>query len=145
MTLTPTTQLNRTQITHLIEASLTEGFNFLARLMEKWESGENRFEKPNERLYQIEVEGEIIGIGGINNDPYCNNNKHGRIRHLYIHPNHRGKGLGKKIVQTIIVDFRGSYEKFTLRTKREKASKFYEAIGFMRVYDSETNTHEMLA
>jgi len=44
----------------------------------------------------------------------------------------------------IIADFSDSYEKFTLRTKREEAAKFYEAIGFTRVYDSKSNTHEML-
>lgn len=139
-----TKELNQNQIAHLIEASLAEGFIFLVRLIEEWESGMNQFDKPNERLYQIELEGEIVGIGGINNDPYSDDNKYGRIRHLYIHPEHRGKGFGKKIVLTIIAEFRHSYEKFTLRTKREEAAKFYEAIGFTRVHDSKTNTHEML-
>jgi len=53
MTPTPTKQLNRTQISYLIEASLAEEFNFLVRLVEEWESGKNQFDKPNERLYQI--------------------------------------------------------------------------------------------
>lgn len=142
---TPTKELNRSQINPLIETSLSEGFNFLLRLIDEWENGKNRFNKPNERLYQIEVGGEIVGIGGINNDPYSSSNKDGRIRHLYIHPNHRGKGFGKKIVRTIIADFGSNYEKFTLRTTTEAAAKFYEALGFRRVTDSKTNTHEMLA
>jgi len=38
--------------------------------MSKWESGENRFARENEKLICFKENGKVIGIGGINEESY---------------------------------------------------------------------------
>lgn len=135
-------ELKLEEIEDLVELSLAEGYLFLERLVNEWISGENRFNKGNENLYQIKIDGKVIGIGGINKNPYTDDEKNGRIRHFYIHPKYRRKGIGTELIKTILRN--QDYEKITLRTDKEEASKFYESIGFIRIKDSITDTHEIV-
>lgn len=65
----------------LLEDSQQEGFRFLTRLSREYLNGENRFDKPSEGLYGVFNEKDVIvGIGGINIDPYSKNPRVGRVR-----------------------------------------------------------------
>jgi len=129
------------QIEPLVKASEKEGFNFLNRLKKDWISGVNRFENKNEILLQIEKDERIVAIGGVNNNPYHEQGKVGRIRHLYVLPEYRNKGIGKKLVLHLLQLSIDKYEIITLRTDTEEASKFYESIGFKRV-NTKVSTHQ---
>lgn len=131
------------EINILVELSVGEGFNFLNRLREDWLNGVNRFDKENERLYLLKIEEEIVGVGGINHCPYVENKRVGRIRRVYIHPDYRRKGFGKKLMSVLIDEFKSVYEKIVLRTDNKESSKFYESIGFVRIKNSIVNTHEL--
>ena len=92
-------ELELKKIQHLVETSLEEGFNFVNRLVQEWEIGANRFERSNERFYIVKINDLVVGFGGINEDPYKNNPKIGRVRHLYIAPSYRRKGIGEKLIK----------------------------------------------
>lgn len=132
--------LRKEAIEDLVELSKDEGFNFLSRLVNEWENGKNRFEGEHEKLYKVELNGKIIGIGGINKNPYSEDEKEGRIRRFYIHPNYRKRKIGTRLIRKIIEDYKLKYQKLTLRTDNEIASKFYESIGFKKV-ESKNSTH----
>lgn len=136
-------ELDLQGIQQLIELSVKEGYNFLERLVRDWESGENRFHLPQEQLYQVMLDGKVIGIGGITKDPYSTVEKIGRIRRFYIHPEKRGNGIGRQLIQQIITEHQYYYEKLRLRTDNELASKFYEKIGFVKISSQKNHTHEM--
>lgn len=125
----------------LIECSVHENFNFLVRLKNDWISGANRFDKTHEELCQVKKGETIIAIGGINNNPYQTVENVGRIRHLYVLPEYRRKGVGKALMEYLIDKYKDKYEKITLRTDTEEASKFYQALGFKKV-ESENYTHQ---
>ena len=127
----------------LIKASEKEGFKFLTRLKNDWISGVNRFDKKNEKLYQIEIGKKIVAIGGINDNPYNENGKVGRIMHVYVLSKYRNRGIGRKLVLYLIEVSIGKYEKITLRTDTEEASKFYESIGFERI-KSKISSHQFI-
>ena len=137
--------LKKESIEHLVELSKNEGFNFLIRLVNEWGNGKNRFEGEHEELYKVILDGEIIGIGGINKNPYIEDEKEGRLRRFYIHPNYRKRRIGTRLIKKIIEDYKLKYEKLTLRTDNEIASRFYESLGFKKVEDKmELNTHELI-
>lgn len=137
----PIKNLTTNKIEPLIECSLQENFNFLSRLKNDWLIGANRFDQTNEELCQIRKGEQIIAIGGINNNPYKEAKNVGRIRHLYVLPQYRRKGIGKKLVLYLIDKYKEKYETITLRTDTEEAAQFYEALGFKKV-EAENHTHE---
>lgn len=54
-------------LAHLVEASKKEGFRFLQRLIDDYNKGTNRFNKPGEILYGVfKADGTLIAIGGLN-------------------------------------------------------------------------------
>ncbi|MCB0610870.1 MAG: GNAT family N-acetyltransferase [Lewinella sp.] len=137
----PISELNYQDIADLKGAGLQEGFQFLDRLVTEWISGVNRFDKPGEGLFQARVRQTIVGIGGINNNPYSESGKVGRVRHVYIHPDFRRRGGGRRMITHIIAVFRDEYDRFSLRTDTDAAGLFYESVGFRRLKDSAVSTH----
>jgi len=95
--------LNECDLQSLLIEARREGFGFLDRLMEDWNDGSNRFNRDGEKLVGAFGENTLIWIGGLNRDPYCRA-QIGRLRHLFIHPKHRGTGVGRKLVEILIED-----------------------------------------
>jgi hypothetical protein len=58
------------QLVDLEREASAQGFNFLDRLIEEWTTGTNRFDKPGECLLVATDNGHLVGIGGLNIDPY---------------------------------------------------------------------------
>lgn len=144
MTIHRITQFPFDGFEELLLQSQSEGFRFLARLEQDWLSGKNRFDQSGERLFRMVSENKIIGIGGINRDPYSLNERVGRLRRMYVHPNWRGQGAGAKLVQYIF-DFANPYfHSIRLRTDTIEASTFYEKLGFQAVVDDADASHVIL-
>ncbi|WP_246871802.1 GNAT family N-acetyltransferase, partial [Pantoea ananatis] len=74
--------------------SMTEGLNMLRRLEENWLSGYNRFDRPGEKLIGAYVDRLIIGVCGLNVDPFTQETGVGRLRHLYVDTEWRKNRIG---------------------------------------------------
>ena len=62
----------------ILEAeSKIEGFKFLEKMRLEWDSGKNRFNKEGEALYGAFEGDKLVAIGGINLDPYANDDSIG--------------------------------------------------------------------
>lgn len=107
-----------------------EGFGFVERLVRECRSGANRFDAEGERLLGAFEDGVLLGIGGINQDPYAMDACVVRIRHLYVLPSRRRSGLGAWIVGDLVRGLRPHTHTVRLRTDRAGAATFYERIGF---------------
>lgn len=116
----------------LADDALQDNYRFVRRTIAQWHSNENRFDKDNEFLLGIKVNNEVIAIGGLNIDPYLSNPDIGRIRHVYVHRNHRGKGLGKLLLKSILERGVDSFEYLRLSTNNEIAANLYESLGFIK-------------
>src|SRR4051794_4208398 len=107
------------------------------RLIDEWRDGVNRFDKPGERAYYATAEDRIVGVCGLNVDPYANDGGVGRIRRLYVATHFRRRGIARAILQRLIADASGVFRELHLRTHDPQAGAFYEAIGFARVSEDE--------
>tara|TARA_Y100000589_G_scaffold269609_1_gene261657 strand:- start:40 stop:552 length:513 start_codon:yes stop_codon:yes gene_type:complete len=123
-------QLQWSQLNELVSSSSREGHTFLKRMKAQYISGDNRFEALGEGVYAYLRDEQLVAICGVNKDPYLEDKNVGRLRHLYVLPTYRKKGLGRKLVEHIIKESRQHFKLLTLRTFEDQANKFCGALGF---------------
>jgi GNAT superfamily N-acetyltransferase len=130
-------------INHLAEESLRQGFLFIERLIREYRSGFNCFDKHGEVLLIASAQGAVVGIGGLNRDPYFNDPKVGRLRHLYVESAWRRHGVGRLLVTHLIHEANQYYQLLTLRTDTVTAAEFYQKLGFKTDPNWEHTTHHL--
>jgi GNAT superfamily N-acetyltransferase len=131
------------RLSDLVAESEKAGFRFLRRLVEDWRSGANRYAQPGEALFAAVLDGRIIGVCGLNCDPYRPGGRVGRVRHLYVASAFRRRGIGRLLVATVVRTARDAFEQLRLRTDSEPAARFYEVLGF-RPRDGEADSTHTL-
>jgi GNAT superfamily N-acetyltransferase len=117
----------------LIAESEQSGFRFVRRLANEWAGGTNRFDKPGEALLAAWVGGQLVGVCGLNIDPYAGDDRVGRVRRLYVLARYRRLGIGGRLVEAVVRAARGRFISLRLRTESPAATAFYERLGFRRV------------
>lgn len=128
------TSLEQYELDLLIADSLSEGYKFIRRLVDEYATGSNKFDKNGEAIYVAKIDGEVIGIGGLNIDPYLSLPDVGRVRHLYVFRQNRGTGVGKKLLITIIDEARKHFRTLRLSsTDNPVAENLYIECGFSKV------------
>jgi len=127
----------------LIAESEQQGLRFVRRLADEWASGANRFDRPGEALFVARSAGDVVGVCGLNVDPYATAPDVGRVRHLYVLRVHRHRGIGQQLVTAIVQAARGRFERLRLRTQNPEAARLYERLGFRAAVDATDCTHVM--
>ncbi|MCC6904461.1 MAG: GNAT family N-acetyltransferase [Anaerolineae bacterium] len=122
--------LTHDALSPLLSASLSEGYGFVQKLWEEYQSGANRYDQDGATLLSGHLQGKLCAIGGLHRDPYLNQPGIGRIRHLYVLPNARRMGIGRQLVATLIEHSRTHFHILTLRTLTPHGDAFYRALGF---------------
>jgi GNAT superfamily N-acetyltransferase len=133
--------LTSLDLAELVTGSEEEGFAFVRRLIDEWLVGVNRFACPGEALFGATFGGGLVGVCGLNVDPYTTAKRVGRLRHLYVSARHRRCGVGSRLLAEILLLARGSFDRLRLRTNSESAAKFYEARGFRPSAEETACTH----
>ena len=141
-----TVQLERLSVlppefSELIGHGEREGWRFLRRLAEEWESHANRFDRPGEALFAARLEQQLAGVCGLNIDPYAGSERVGRLRHLYVQPTFRRLGVGRQLVEQVLLQAQGRFQLLRLRTAHPEAARLYERHGFRPLPDDPTCTH----
>lgn len=129
------------QLDELVEESVEEGYNFVRRLRDEYINETNNFKNKGELLYFAYIKGKVVGVCGINNDPYLNDKDFGRVRHLYVLKNYRGAGLANLLLDNVVKNSKKHFKTFTLRTFNEIASNLYCKYGFTKKEKYESVTH----
>lgn len=130
-------------ITELLGESLAEGHNLVERLVDDWNDGSNRFDRPGEIALGARIGSRLVGVGGLNQDPYLDDPGVGRVRHVYVSPDARRNGVGRALVLALVDHARLTFERVRLRTTQHEASHLYLALGFEET-DERDATHQML-
>ena len=124
------TDLQPERLAPLIAESEQHGLRFVQRLADEWTAGANRFDRPGEALFLARSGERVVGVCGLNVDPYVAQPKIGRVRHLYVLAAHRRLGIGEQLVTRIIETARGRFERLRLSTSNPEAARLYERLGF---------------
>ncbi len=122
--------------------SQTQNLNMLHRLAENWQNEENRFNAPGEKLLGAFAHGLLVGVCGLNIDPFSQQPRAGRIRHLYIGERHRQQGIGHQLLVSVITHSSASFD-FLNAHAPSAAWSFYENLGFRPVHDEPQVTHRL--
>ncbi len=125
-------------------AAAQEGFRPIELLQREWALGTNRFGKPGEALYAARSQGRLVGVCGLNRDPYSDDEATGRLRRLYILPAFRRRGVGSSLVGHALQHAEEHFAVVRLRTLDPGSAQFFEALGFRPADGQEAVTHEML-
>ncbi|MBO0992881.1 GNAT family N-acetyltransferase [Bacillus sp. SD088] len=142
MEIAKVTSLEQYDLDTLIDDSLSEGYKFINRLVDEYKAGSNRFDKKGEALYIAILGGEVVGIGGLNIDPYLSLPDVGRVRHLYVLQKCRGNRVGKKLINKIIDEARKHFRTLRLSaTDNPVANNLYITCGFSEVEDVYKASH----
>lgn len=124
--------LMKYEISHLVQDSKEEGFNFLIKLINEYENKINVFNKTGECLYGIFQGDTLIGIGGLNKDPYTVDNNVGRLRRFYISKDYRRIGLGNLLLNRLLCHAEKYFKIVVLHTDTKRGDAFYTVNGFVR-------------
>lgn len=135
------TSLPEAPLAELVRESEASGFALLRRLRDDWLSGANRFDRPGESLFGAFTRDELVGVCGVNIDPFTKNVEVSRLRHLYVKISHRRLGVGRQIVAHACRSAGAHFRRIQLRTHSAEASRFYEQLGFVPEYAVPTVTH----
>lgn len=130
-------------LAELVAESTAAGHRFVQRLVEEWEDGSNRFDRLGEALFVANVAGKLVGVCGLNRDPYTADDRVGRVRHLYVLAAVRRRGIGRQLLEHVRTTAREHFQVLRLRTNTEAAARFYEDIGFDRCPDETDCTHRL--
>ncbi|WP_084158352.1 MULTISPECIES: GNAT family N-acetyltransferase [Exiguobacterium] len=133
--------LSLVDLTDLLVASRQEGFRMLDRLVNDFRDGRNRFDQPGECLLGVfDDSGNLLGIGGLNQDPYSPGLPVGRLRRFYILPDYRRQGIGRRLANALLLEAKWTFLTVILRTYTMQGAQFYESLGFIP-YDTSTSSH----
>lgn len=133
--------LDTDELRHLAIEAAREGFGHLDRLVSDYADGSNRFDAPGEALFIALKNQHIVGVCGLNQNPYGNSVRVGRVRRMYVSPECRCLGIGRVLLDAVINRAADSFDELVLRTNDEPAAAFYEHYGFEHVDSRPENTH----
>jgi predicted adenylyl cyclase CyaB len=86
----------------LLVDSEAAGSRIVRRAVDQWADGTNRFDRPGEALFAASLAGRLVGVCGLNVDPYAGDDRVGRVRHLYVLTSCRRRGVGRQLVAHVI-------------------------------------------
>lgn len=119
-----------------------ERLAFLDRMSAEWQNGKARYDGAGEVLLGAFAGDELAGVCGLVKDPFLDNPKVGRLRHLYVGQSHRNKGVGSMLVRAILSRADGHFAIVRLRTEEEVRGAFYASFGFRPISDPHA-THQI--
>ncbi len=125
----------------LAEESERSGWRSVRRLADDLRSGANRFDRPGERLFAATYGAAVVGVCGLNVDPYADEPKVGRIRRLFVLNAYRGRGVGATLVRMAVAAAAGRFRRLRVRTENAQAGRLYERLGFLPVFGMADCTH----
>jgi GNAT superfamily N-acetyltransferase len=134
-------RLQSEDLAEMVALSHSEGFQFIDRLASDSDDEKPTFDAPGAFGFGWYMGEKLVAVGGLTPDPYVGIPA-GRVRRVYVHPEHRRHGLGRGLIEAIILEGRSSYTVFTLRAATPQAAALYESLGFV-ASDLPETTHEM--
>ena len=131
-------------LSSLVVESERDAWRFVRRLADEWASGANRFDGAGEALLAARVDRALVGVCGLNLDPYAGDETIGRVRRLYVLEACRGRGVGRLLVQAVIRFAWPRFRVLRARTENPAAGRLFQRLEFTPVLGVPKCTHKLL-
>ncbi len=141
ITIDRVTDLPSDALAPLVAEAERDGWRSVRRLADEWAAGTNRFDRPGEALFAARADRSLVGVCGLNVDPYVGDEMIGRVRRLYVLRAYRGMGVGRRLVQAVIAAAAAHFGTLRVRTENPEAGRLYERLGFRPVAGVADCTH----
>ena len=86
----------------------------------------------------------LVGACALTPDPYAADPRVGRLRHLYVHPDWRRCGLGRRLVDAARAEARSRFDVLRVRAGDPSAAAFYDRLGLARTDEPDATHSERL-
>lgn len=93
------------------------------------------YEQEERAKYWVVVTEQDEAVGGVGIVPFGTHKDVGELQKLYVSPEHQGKGLAKRLMETALAFAKKHYTYCYLETfeKLEAANRLYEKFGFEKL------------
>jgi GNAT superfamily N-acetyltransferase len=122
----------RPNFTALLAQAEQRGHEFVSRFYANWSRGNELYAGPDEGIFAAYLGAKLVGIAAIAIDPYLENPAVGRLRHVFVLREARGKGVASALVAKCLERGR-CFHAIRLRTGNPDAARIYERAGFVRI------------
>lgn len=129
------------RVRDLLADSEATGSRIVRRLVDGWVDHTNRFDRPGEALFGAWTGGRLVGVCGLNVDPYAGDDRIGRVRRLYVLTGSRRLGIGRSLVKQVIERAGDRFDSLRLRTNNDAAARLYLGMGFRESRGTGEFTH----
>lgn len=142
----PFAEIDSGNFAALADDAHREGHRFLDRMAAEWHGGTNRFDRPGELVVGAWDAGVLAGIVGRNIDPHSQDPTVGRLRHLYVRSDCRGRGIGAALARHALSGAAVHFRLIRVRMGADNgaAAAMYNALGFSRVTGDPFATHALV-
>lgn len=86
---------------------------------------------------------DVVGVCGLNVDPYSHDPAVGRVRRLYVMEACRHAGVGRRLVEGVMNAAAGHFRRLRVRTENPRAGRLFERLGFVPTAGEPDCTHAM--
>src|SRR5262249_41415061 len=83
----------------LLAESERDGWRHVRRLVDEWVAGTNRFRRRGEVLLVARAGDAVVGVCGLNLDPFAADPTVGRVRRAYVLQAFRRQGVGRRLIE----------------------------------------------
>ena len=115
-------------------AARAEGCGGLERLLA--ELGEEGARDRRAGLWAIAAGGRAVAAAGVAPEPCPGWLGAARLWAIYVHPDHRGRGFGHRLLARILRHLRGRFRRLTARVEDRPTASFLEHHGFVPLDDA---------
>ena len=123
---------NSENMSSLVDESTKAGLTSVSKLIAEYESGINRFNFRGEFFVGVFCCNDLVGVGGLNIEPYEPESAAGRLRRFYVLEKWRRRGVGSALLKAIESHASHYFPTIQLYTPSAAAAAFYEASGYER-------------
>lgn len=123
-------------LTALAEQADAEGIRVVRVVIDRWESGEERYDRSGEQLLVgVTDDDGVVGVGGLTICPTVPGAL--RVRRFYVHPAWRRRGVATAVTSALLASWPREVSVITCNAQASAAApRFWEAMGFEPVDDA---------